>query len=443
LPANPIGRLWAVCALFGQHNGPTAHSAENADVAARRRTLSCRLEQQISDSPTRRLMPPRDVLRRGRLAALTALAVLLLALWGLSAATSTGGSRGVQAVVDRGRSDAQRESSVEARPTRLTVAASGDLLIHGPVFERARSLAEGRGYDFRPMFRYVKATIAGADLGICHLETPLTRGQPVGYPLFAAPADLAPAIKDTGWDVCTTASNHMLDRGQKGIDETIRLLNRTGVEHTGSFRSQAERDRTTMLGGKGVKVALLAYTETTNGVPLPNRYSLNRAHTATILADARAARRRGAQVVIVSLHWGSEYQHRPTARQRKTADALTSSPDVTAVIGQHAHVVQPIRRVNGKPVVFGEGNLVSNQSEACCPAASQDGLIALLDLAVDRRGARVESVRHIPTYVAPPDYTVLPVRKAIEAGWADRSALRESLRRTRSVVGSEGEADAR
>ena len=197
-----------------------------------------------------------------------------------------------------------------------------------------------------------------------------------------------------------------------------------------------------MLDVQGVKVALLAYTETTNGVPLPNRYSLNRARTAAILADARAARRRGAQVVIVSLHWGSEYQHRPTARQRKTADAVTSSPDVTAVIGQHVHVVQPIRRVNGKPVVFGEGNLVSNQSEACCPAASQDGLIALLDVAVDRRGARVEAVRHIPTYVAQPDYTVLPVRKAIEAGWADRSALRESLRRTRSVVGSEGETDA-
>ena len=386
-------------------------------------------------------MPPTDVIRRRRLALLAALAVLLLGVWGLRAGGSTGSSRGVQAVIDPGRSDARR-GSAETRPTRLTIAASGDLLIHGPVFERARSLAKGRGYDFRPMFRHVKRTIAGADLGICHLETPLTRGQPAGYPLFAAPADLAPAIKGTGWDACTTASNHTLDRGQKGIDETIFLLDRVGVKHTGSFRSQSERDRTTMLDVQGVKVALLAYTETTNGVPLPNRYSLNRARPRRILADARAARRRGAQVVVVSLHWGAEYQHRPTARQRKTADAVTSSPDVTAVIGQHVHVVQPIRRVNGKPVVFGEGNLVSNQSEACCPAASQDGLIALLDVAVDRRGARVEAVRHIPTYVAQPDYTVLPVRKAIEAGWADRSALRESLRRTRSVVGSEGETDA-
>ena len=324
-------------------------------------------------------------------------------------------------------------------PIRFSVAASGDLLIHGPVFERARALARGDQYQFRPMFRYVKPTIAAADLGICHLETPLTRGEPTGYPLFAAPAALAPAIKDTGWDVCTTASNHSLDRGQGGVDDTARILDRSRVAHTGSFRSQAERDGTTLLTVKGVKVAILAYTESTNGAPLPHRYSVNRLRVDRILADARAARQRGARVVIVSLHWGAEYQHQPTAKQRRVADALTRSPEVTALIGQHVHVVQPIRKVNGKPVVFGEGNFLSNQSEACCPAASQDGLIALLNVAVNNRGARVESVRHVPTYVRHPDYAVLPVRKAIDSGWADRSALQESWRRTRSVVGSQSE----
>jgi hypothetical protein len=172
-------------------------------------------------------------------------------------------------------------------------------------------------------------------------------------------------------------------------------------------------------------------------MPQPHRYSVNRARLRLILSDARAARRRGATVVIASLHWGAEYQHRPTARQRRLADALTRSPDVTAVIGQHVHVVQPIRRVNGKPVVFGEGNFLSNQSSACCPAASQDGIIALLNVRVDQAGPRVESVRHVATYVRHPDYAVLPMAKAIDAGWADGSALRRSLRRTRSVIGPE------
>jgi hypothetical protein len=377
--------------------------------------------------------------RRRRVAGLVCLIALLL-LWAIGPGRSSDGSHAVSAVTGGlATGEESQRPPVAQPPIRFTVAASGDLLIHGPVFERARALARSGGYEFRQMFRFVKPTIADADLGICHLETPLTRGQPTGYPVFAAPADLAPVIKDTGWDACTTASNHSLDRGQEGIDDTARILDREGVAHTGSFGSQAERDRTTMITVKGVKVALLAYTDSTNGLPLPHPYSLNRLRVGRVLADARAARQRGARVVIVSLHWGAEYQHRPTAKQRRIADVLTRSPQVTALIGQHVHVVQPMRRVNRKPVVFGEGNLLSNQSEACCPAASQDGLIALLKVAVYDHGARVESMRHVPTYVRQPDFTVLPVLKALEAGWANRSALRESLRRTRSAVGSESE----
>ena len=337
------------------------------------------------------------------------------------------------------RTQERGPGSAAERPIRLTVAATGDLLIHSPVWQRAQTLGRGDAYDFRPMFRYVKPTIARADLSICHLETPLTRGEPSGYPVFAAPADLATAIRATGWEACTSASNHSLDRGQSGIEETARVLDRAGIAHTGSFRSPAERQRTTVLEAKGVKVALLAYTDTTNGIPLPRPYSVNKASAGQILADARTARRRGARAVLVNLHWGAEYQHRPTERQRRLADALTRSPDVTAVIGQHVHVVQPIRWLNGKPIVFGEGNFLSNQTEACCPAASQDGLIALLELVVDDRGVRVGAVRYVPTYVRHPDFAVLPVKQAIEEAWAARSSLRQSLRRTRSVVGRESQ----
>jgi poly-gamma-glutamate synthesis protein (capsule biosynthesis protein) len=79
---------------------------------------------------------------------------------------------------------------------------------------------------------------------------------------------------------------------------------------------------------------------------------------------------------------------------------------VTAVVGQHVHVVQPIRWINGKPVVFGEGNLLSNQTAACCAAGSQDGLIALLDLRVGGTGVRAVRVRYLPTYVRHPDFTI-------------------------------------
>ena len=117
---------------------------------------------------------------------------------------------------------------------------------------------------------------------------------------------------------------------------------------------------------------------------------------------------RGADAVIVQPALGRRVPARADALAAGARRTLTSRRDVTAVVGQHAHVVQPIRRLNGKPVVFGEGNLVSNQTAACCPAASQDGLIALLRLVVDERGARVIRARYLPTWVRHPDYAVVP-----------------------------------
>jgi hypothetical protein len=155
-------------------------------------------------------------------------------------------------------------------------------------------------------------------------------------------------------------------------------------------------------------VAFLSYTAVSNGQLVPHPWSLNWAGPRRILADAHTARARGADAVIVNLHWGAEYQHAPSPQQLSLARKLTRSPDVTAIVGQHVHVVQPIRRVNGKIVVFGEGNLVSNQSGACCPTESQDGLIALLRLVVDQSGARVIRVRYLPVWVRHPDYAVVP-----------------------------------
>jgi hypothetical protein len=296
--------------------------------------------------------------------------------------------------------------------TRLTVAASGDLLIHSPVWSRALAYGGGRRYDFRPMFRAIRPLIARADLALCHLETPLSHGPPRGYPSFRTPVGLAPAIRATGWDACSTASNHTLDAGQRGVNTTLNVLDRLGVRHAGSYRTRAAARRLTVLRTKGVKVAFLAYTALTNGQPLPHPWTLNLARALTIVRDARRARRAGAAAVIVNLHWGAEYRHTPTRAQRSLASALTRSSAVTAVIGQHVHVVQPIRWIHGKPVIFGEGNLLSNQTAACCPASSQDGLIALLDLRVGGSGVRAVRVRYLPTYVRHPDFTVVRARGA-------------------------------
>jgi poly-gamma-glutamate synthesis protein (capsule biosynthesis protein) len=312
------------------------------------------------------------------------------------------------------------------RPVRLTVAASGDLLIHTPVAARALALGGGRRYDFAPLFRPLRRWIAGADLALCHVETPLVPGPVQGYPVFHTPPQLARSIRRTGWDACSTASNHSLDAGQYGIGTTLQALRGAGVRATGTARTARASRRTTLLKVKGVPVAFLSYTAVTNGQAVPHPWSYNWASGEAILHDARRARRRGARIVIVNLHWGTEYVSTPDPYQRSLAHTLARSPAIDAIVGQHAHVVQPIRRLHGKPVVFGEGNLISNQTAVCCPAAAQDGLIALIHFVVrPHRRVRATRIRYVPTWIRHPDLTVLPAARG-SASW----------KRTVSVAGN-------
>jgi capsule synthesis protein PGA_cap len=323
----------------------------------------------------------------------------------------------------------------ENNAVRLVVAASGDLLIHSPVWERALVLGGGRHYNFAPLFARIKPYLRRADLAVCQVETPMTPAPPASYPVFNTPPELARAIHQTGWRACSTASNHTLDQGQRGVGDTIRALHRAGVLHAGSYSTAAGQRKPLIMTVDGIRVAFLAYTEFTNGIPLPHPWSVNLASAARILSAAHRARTEGAKVVIVNLHWGDEYVAQPSSFQLRLARRLTRSPDITAIVGQHVHVVQPIRLINGKLVVFGEGNLISNQTSACCPAATQDGMVVLLTITVNSRGARVTFIHYVPIWVRHPDFVVLPAGIAWRTDHADAAALRASYKRTVAVAG--------
>ena len=324
-----------------------------------------------------------------------------------------------------------------ARPINLTISVSGDLLVHKAIWEAAYSDAHGKDYNFIPMLAKIRPFVKGADLALCHLETPLMAGDPIGYPVFRTPRSLAHAIKVTGWDVCSTASNHTLDRGQDGIDSTIATLRRNGIKHTGSAVSAKQARRITILKAKGVKVAFLAYTQLGNGQKQPHPWSLKWADGPTIISDAKRARRLGADVVIVTLHWGQEFQSKPSALQVALATTLNRSRAITAVVGQHAHVVQPIRYINGKLVVFGEGNLLANQGAyAGLTPGSRDGLIGLLRIRVNPNGkSQLRRIDYVPTYVSEDDFTVLPVWQTLRRGAGDTAKLKASWLRTTGTVG--------
>lgn len=392
-----------------------------------------RLDEALLQSPAMARLPAATYRRRRVVGAAVAVGLLAAVVGGLR--------EGPSSFEDLPRTPAELRARVlEAEPVELTISVSGDLLIHTPLWLRAQALAGGAGYDFAPLFNEIRPYVGAADLAICHVETPMTEAPPASYPIFNTPTALAQGIADSGWDACDTASNHSLDQGQAGIEATGRALDRAGIAHTGSFASERARGRPLVLDAGAARIGFLAYTSDTNGIPLPEPWSVNVIDAEQILGDARSAREAGADAVVVNLHWGAEavaeYQPEPSAEQRALVERLLASPLITVVVGQGPHAVQPIERVGGKYVVFSEGNLVSNQSPAAgLPASSQDGLIALLDLVIDGRGARVEEVRYVPIWVRQPDYEVLPVGPALERGEADAAALSASYERTVGVAG--------
>jgi poly-gamma-glutamate capsule biosynthesis protein CapA/YwtB (metallophosphatase superfamily) len=326
----------------------------------------------------------------------------------------------------------------------LTLVASGDVLPHGPVLRRAADdgARAGQRYDFRPMLAELRPLVAGADLALCHLEVPLSRdGRAVAsWPSFNAPPELAAALRWAGYDACSTASNHAMDRGAGGVAATLDVLDRAGLRHDGTARDAAEAAASTIVDVRGLRVGLLSYAYGLNSGRLPSGqpWLVNLIDPARIVEDARAARRAGARFVVVLLHWGQENQAAPTPSQRELARRLLAAPEVDLILGHHVHVVQPIERVGGKWVAYGMGNSLSNQTPACCAAGSQDGVLVQVTIARDGDAPRVRAVRYVPTWVEHPTFRVRPVPAAL----ADRSltpdarqALEASRDRTRRAVG--------
>jgi poly-gamma-glutamate capsule biosynthesis protein CapA/YwtB (metallophosphatase superfamily) len=298
-------------------------------------------------------------------------------------------------------------------PAAITLAFSGDMLVSDELRAQAARNAGGDGFDFTPMLREVAPIIRAADWAVCHQETPISADNSAlsGYPTFSAPFQLATAEKAAGYDACTTASNHTVDKGTAGIKSTLDTFDRTGIRHVGSARSAAEASKFTIYTVRGVRIGHLAYAYGLNGIPAPTPWSVNLIDPARIRADAAAIRAAGAQFVVVSLHFGTEKDQTPTAYQREVVDAVLRSPDVDLIIGHHAHVVQPIqRRPDGRWVVFGLGNLLAQQAlmpgEGTAPP-HRDGVIVRVTIAAGPNGRyAVRRVGYVPTFVLAPQDVV-------------------------------------
>lgn len=329
----------------------------------------------------------------------------------------------------------------DPEPRSFTIAATGDLLIHGPISARARFAG---GWDFTPMFRWVAPILRAADLAVCHVESPLSPDNTglASYPRFLVPNQLADAVRSSGYDTCSLASNHAVDWGLTGVTGTIEALDRLGVAHSGMARSPEERERLNLLQVRGATVAHLSYSRISNmALPAGQPHLTNLISEQAIKEEAQRARRAGADFIILSLHWGWEFRSLPNPYQADLGPRLLSSPDIDLILGHHAHVVQPVAELDGEYLAYGLGNFLSRQSpRTCrgCPAASQDGVILHLTVTEDVASGvwRVTEVAHTPTRVEPGTFEIVNVLSPSLPH--DPAAMAASAQRTARVLESLG-----
>ncbi|MGW1776506.1 CapA family protein [Streptomyces sp. NPDC002104] len=290
----------------------------------------------------------------------------------------------------------------------FTVAAAGDILIHPQLTEQAARDAKsaGRsGYDFDRIMAGVKPVISKADLGICHMEPVLgTPGGPFqSYPDFLVPPQIATTIKNVGYDTCSTASNHSLDHGPGGVYRTLDTLDKAGLKHTGSARNRKEADTPLIMDVKGVKVAQLSYAFGFNGreVPEDKPWLVNQNDFDKIAAAEKAARKAGAEVVILSIHWGREHQPNASKPQLKLGRQLAEKTGINLVIGHHAHVVQPFEKIGDTWIAYGLGNQLARHDVPT--GLTEEGVIGWFEFA-EKGGKWDVQARFVPTFTdIPPD----------------------------------------
>ena len=261
----------------------------------------------------------------------------------------------------------QEQDKTEPEDTLISFAGVGDNLIHETVYLDADKYSGEMNddkYDFSPMYEEIKEYIQGKDIAFVNQET-VIGGQELGvsgYPAFNAPSELVQNLKDVGFNLVNTATNHSLDKGQEAIDNQIASLNAVGdMIFGGTGDSRETYDNIPVFEKAGIKFSFLAYTYGTNGITAPNDYSVHYLDDQQITADVAKAKEI-SDVVIVSAHWGEENIDYATDTQQHYAQ-LFADLEVDVVIGTHPHVIQPIEWVEGKNgnktlVVYSLGNFL-------------------------------------------------------------------------------------
>lgn len=296
-----------------------------------------------------------------------------------------------------------------SRTRTVSLSAVGDILIHGTVYDSAKT---PDGYDFDPMFEKVKPYLEQSDITVANSES-IIGGSDIGlssYPSFNSPFEVGDALKNAGVDVVAMANNHTLDRGTAAIENAINYWDQIGMQRTGSYLSEEERNQATLKTVNGITFSFLSYTYGTNGIPTPagKEYLVNRIDKELIRKDLQHAKEH-SEVAVLSLHFGDEYQPLPNEYQTDIARfAAENGADI--ILGHHPHVLQPpewIEASDGRKVfvIYSLGNFLSGQNEI----PRQIGTILTIDVekksGPDSTEISIQNPSFTNTFVKNKDYS--------------------------------------
>lgn len=302
-----------------------------------------------------------------------------------------------------------------------TITSIGDIMLHSWQINRGYDSASD-SFDFAEEFEYVTEYLSHADFTVANLETTFAgryNGQSsdvhgyADYPCFNSPEILADNIKDTGIDFVGTANNHSLDSRQEGIYSTLDYLDDAGLLHTGTARSEEEKNTLCIYDINGIKFGFCAYTYALNGfsVAADQLYSVNSLELYSddklneMYNQVRALKDAGADFVLVMIHFGTEYKSTPDENQIEAVEGLIDA-GADVILGSHPHVIEPmdIRNVkdeNGNTrtvvILYSQGNFVSSQ-------IYRDGIMKdigmITDITFTKQGKNlsISEVAVAPTY---------------------------------------------
>lgn len=263
--------------------------------------------------------------------------------------------------------ESKPESKPVKKPVSITILGAGDDLIHDVIYKQANRRAGGNGYDFGPVYQRIADQVRSADIAVVNQETVLAgKVAPLsGYPRFNSPTELGDELVDIGFDVINHANNHILDMGEKGIKATLDYWDTKPVKVVGAYRNDADLENIRIVEAKGIKTAHIGITEMTNGLYLPkgSDFRLIYADNTQLIERLIKKAKSMADVVVVSVHWGTENTYTLTDKQKELAQEMVDwGADI--IFGNHPHVVQKLTvlsRSDGTecPVIFSLGNLVS------------------------------------------------------------------------------------